>query len=57
MLRVFNCGIGMAVVVTDAAAATRVLTEAGEQVTHIGTIVAAEGEASVIIDPPAGWLA
>ena len=47
MLRVFNCGIGMAVV----------LTEAGEQVTHIGTIVAAEGEASVIIDPPAGWLA
>ena len=57
MLRVFNCGIGMAVVVTDAAAATRVLTEAGEQVTHIGTIVVADGEASVIIDPPAGWLA
>lgn len=57
MLRVFNCGIGMAVVVTDADAATRVLAEAGEDVSRIGTIVAAEGDASVLIDPPAGWLA
>ncbi len=57
MLRVFNCGIGMAVVVTDAEAATRVLTEAGETVSPLGVIVAAEGEASVRIDPPAGWLA
>ncbi len=57
MLRVFNCGIGMAVVVTDAEAATRILTEAGETVSPLGTIVAAEGEASVLIDPPAGWLA
>jgi phosphoribosylformylglycinamidine cyclo-ligase len=57
MLRVFNCGVGMAVVVTDAEAAMLLLREAGEDVRRIGTIVAAEGDASVIIDPPAGWLA
>ena len=57
MLRVFNCGVGMALVVTDAAEAIRVLEAEGEQVSRIGTIVAAPGEARVEFDPPAGWLA
>ncbi len=41
MLRVFNCGIGMAVVVTDASAALALLAEHGEQATRIGQIEAA----------------
>ena len=57
MLRVFNCGVGMAVVVSDAEAAIRVLEEAGETVSRIGMIEAAEGPASVRVAPPAGWLA
>jgi len=57
MLRVFNCGIGMAVVTADPDAATALLTEAGEIVTTLGTIVPATGESEVIINPPAGWLA
>jgi phosphoribosylformylglycinamidine cyclo-ligase len=41
MLRVFNCGIGMAVVVAPEheARATRLLAAAGERVFRIGTIV------------------
>ena len=57
MLRVFNCGVGMAVVVADADAAIRVLEAEGETVTKIGVIEAALGAASVRIDPPADWLA
>jgi len=56
MLRVFNCGIGMALVVADADAATKVLEEAGELVMRIGTIEAGDGEAAVRIEPGAGWL-
>ncbi len=56
MLRVFNCGIGMAVVVSDAAAAQVILTEQGEQVHRLGSIAAVTGEPSVLIDPPADWL-
>ena len=56
MLRVFNCGVGMAVVVSDADAAIRLLEAEGETVSRIGTIEAADGPASVRIDPPAGWL-
>jgi len=55
MLRVFNCGIGMALVVGDAAAATRLLEAEGEQVMRIGTIEAGSGEAAVRIALPAGW--
>lgn len=57
MLRVFNCGVGMAVVVADADAAIAVLEKAGETVSRIGRIEAAPGPAAVRIDPPPGWLA
>ncbi len=57
MLRVFNCGIGMALMV----AAERVedvmagLTAGGERVFRIGTIQAARGPARVTIERRAGW--
>ncbi|HTW70209.1 MAG TPA: phosphoribosylformylglycinamidine cyclo-ligase [Acetobacteraceae bacterium] len=56
MLRVFNCGIGMALVVSDAAAATRLLEAEGERVMRIGTIEAGHGEAAVRMEPQVGWL-
>jgi phosphoribosylformylglycinamidine cyclo-ligase len=56
MLRVFNCGIGMALVVADPEAAVKILEAEGEAVSRIGTIEAGSGPASVRIDPPAGWL-
>jgi phosphoribosylformylglycinamidine cyclo-ligase len=56
MVRVFNCGIGMVLVVSDAAAATALLTEAGETVYRIGAIEAGEGEAKISFTPPADWL-
>ncbi len=55
MLRVFNCGVGMALVVADADAATEVLRAAGELVFPLGRIVAGEGPPSVRIDLPVGW--
>jgi phosphoribosylformylglycinamidine cyclo-ligase len=55
LLRVFNCGVGMALVVSDPDAATRVLEAEGETVTRIGVIEAADGPASVRIDPQPGW--
>jgi phosphoribosylformylglycinamidine cyclo-ligase len=55
MLKVFNCGIGMALVVSDAAAARRLLDAEGETVFEIGRIAAGSGPASVRIDVPAGW--
>ncbi len=47
MMRAFNCGVGMVLVVTveQADALTTLLTETGETVTRIGTIVPREGEA------------
>jgi phosphoribosylformylglycinamidine cyclo-ligase len=58
MLRVFNCGIGMAVVVTDADAALAILAEHGEQVFPIGRIEAAEGaEPGIRIDLPPDFAA
>ena len=55
MLRVFNCGIGMTLVVSDAPAARRVLEAEGETVFEIGQIEAGAGAAAVRIDLPAGW--
>ncbi len=57
MLRVFNCGVGMALVVADADAATALLRDNGEQVSRIGSIVASDKPASVRIGLPSGWLA
>ena len=41
----FNCGIGMAVVVTDADAATELLRDLGESVARIGHIAVGSGAA------------
>ena len=46
MLRVFNCGVGMAVVVSDADDAAALLCEAGETVFPLGRVRAADGAAS-----------
>ena len=54
MLRVFNCGIGMALVVTDPVEASALLAEHGETPRVIGQIV--EGPDPVQIDLPPGWL-
>jgi phosphoribosylformylglycinamidine cyclo-ligase len=56
MLRVFNCGVGMALVVADPDAAIRALQAEGETVSRIGVIEASDGPASVRIDFPSGWL-
>ena len=56
MLRVFNCGVGMALVVSDADAAIRLLEADGEVVSRIGLIEAADGAPSVRFDAPSGWL-
>jgi phosphoribosylformylglycinamidine cyclo-ligase len=42
MLRVFNCGIGMVLVVHDADAATAILEAEGEHVVRLGRLVAGE---------------
>jgi phosphoribosylformylglycinamidine cyclo-ligase len=55
MLRVFNCGIGMAVVVADPDAATELLRDQGESVARIGRIDAGSGPPEVRIDLPPGW--
>ena len=57
MLRVFNCGIGMAVIVTDPEAATALLQANGETVHPIGRIEAASGPAAITIAPSANWFA
>ena len=49
MLRVFNCGIGMALVVSDPDAAIQLLEAEGETVIRIGVIEAGRGAASVRI--------
>jgi len=58
MLRVFNCGIGMALVVADAAAALALLAGHGETAWEIGRIEAGarEAPAEVRVKVPADWL-
>ena len=55
MLRVFNCGVGMALVVTDAIDAIALLEQQGERAFRIGTLEALPGPAACRIDPPADW--
>jgi len=57
MLRVFNCGIGMALVVSDAAAATALLVKHGETAFPIGRIEASDGPPTVQVRTAADWLA
>jgi phosphoribosylformylglycinamidine cyclo-ligase len=59
MLRVFNCGIGMVVVVApaDAGAAADLLRAEGETVSQIGTIQPGRGPAAVRFDPAPDFLA
>ena len=59
MLRVFNCGIGMVVVVRaeDSAEAVALLEAHGETVYRIGVMEVGTGEAETRIDLPAGWVA
>jgi phosphoribosylformylglycinamidine cyclo-ligase len=57
MIRVFNCGLGMVLVVSDPDAAIALLTREGEAVHRIGVIEACGGEARISFEPPADWLA
>lgn len=57
MLRVFNCGIGMALVVGDPIAALALLREQGEDAFVIGRIEANDGPATATIHTPDDWLA
>lgn len=57
MLRVFNCGIGMALVVSDAAAALALLAEHGQTALPIGRIEAGDGPAAAQVRTAADWLA
>jgi phosphoribosylformylglycinamidine cyclo-ligase len=49
MLRTFNCGIGMVIVVSegDAAAALKILSDEGEQAQLIGSIISSQGDSRV----------
>jgi phosphoribosylformylglycinamidine cyclo-ligase len=55
MARVFNCGIGMVLVVGDADAAIALLHEHGEAPVRLGDIVPGEGKATLRMALPAGW--
>jgi len=55
MLRVFNCGLGMVLVVTDPDAARDILEAHGEKVFSVGRIEAGPDEPTVDIMLPPGW--
>ena len=57
MLRVFNCGIGMALVVRDAAEAVALLAGHGETAFRIGMVEANDGPAAARVHTEADWLA
>jgi phosphoribosylformylglycinamidine cyclo-ligase len=48
MLQVFNCGVGMALVVSNVSSATALLSELGEAFSVIGRIEAASGSAAPV---------
>jgi phosphoribosylformylglycinamidine cyclo-ligase len=55
LLRVFNCGIGMVLVVTNPQEASALLGELGETAFTIGHVEDCVGEAAIRIALPAGW--
>jgi phosphoribosylformylglycinamidine cyclo-ligase len=57
MLRVFNCGIGMTLIVAaaDEGAARAILEAEGETVFTIGTVEAGDGPARAEVAAPPGW--
>jgi phosphoribosylformylglycinamidine cyclo-ligase len=56
MLRVFNCGIGMALVVENAEAAIALLSVHGESACRIGSIEASDAAPDVRLSLPDGFL-
>ncbi len=57
MLRVFNCGIGMALVVSDPDAALALLKAHGETAFTIGNLRTADGPPTAEVATPGDWLA
>jgi len=55
MLRVFNCGIGLALIVSNPDAATTLLEAEGERVIHLGRIEGHGGAPAIRIALPSGW--
>ncbi len=56
MLRVFNCGLGMVLAVSDSAAALALLTEHGEAAHVVGRIESGDGPAEARVTVPKDWL-